>query len=237
PHCPLPPLSLSLELYPTPTQPVYPLSTTQGLRRWSEAPAAASWFTAGDPGRRSGHKQRRTYFSTITIVVDRPRRAYIEVTPKKVILDGRDRMVLPCHSTVAVDSGALSVAIAGNSNVTVTVAGNIVFVILLHRYKNPAPYQRDHLGFYVASSKGLSHDCHGLLGRCWLRAGGVNYVESDFNANEASLLIYIKILHSGKSPFVDCWFARNNAAKLIDGRYEDYLTSHMFDTGEWPNGV
>lgn len=36
---------------------------------------------------------------------------------------------------------------------------------------------------------------------------------------------------------VDCWFARNNAAKLIDGQYEDYLVSHMFDTGEWMNGT
>jgi len=36
---------------------------------------------------------------------------------------------------------------------------------------------------------------------------------------------------------VDCWFARNNAAKLIDGQYEDYLMSHMFDTGDWPQGT
>uniref|UniRef100_A0A3Q3PZP3 Uncharacterized protein n=1 Tax=Monopterus albus TaxID=43700 RepID=A0A3Q3PZP3_MONAL len=120
----------------------------------------------GSPAPPGSHKHQRTYFSTITIVVDRPRRAYIEVTPKKVILDGRDRMVLPCHSTVAVDSGALSVAIVGNSNVTVTVGDNISFVILLHRYKNPAPYQTDHLGCCIGNSKGLSHNCHGLLGKC-----------------------------------------------------------------------
>lgn len=120
----------------------------------------------GAPPPPGSRKLQRTYFSTVTIVVDRPRRAYIEVTPKKVILDGRDRMVLPCHATVAVDSGALSVAVAGGSNVTVTVGGNIVFVILLHQYKNPAPYQRDHLGFYIGDSKGLSADCHGLLGGC-----------------------------------------------------------------------
>lgn len=41
----------------------------------------------------------------------------------------------------------------------------------------------------------------------------------------------------GGTRSVDCWFARNNAAKLIDGRYEDYLGSHMFDTGEWTNGA
>lgn len=36
---------------------------------------------------------------------------------------------------------------------------------------------------------------------------------------------------------VDCWFARNNAAKLIDGQYEDYVMSHMFDTADWPHGT
>jgi len=120
----------------------------------------------GAPAPPGSHKQQRTYFSTITIVADHPKRAYIEVTPKKVILDGRDRIILPCHSTVTVDSGVLSVAIVGNLNVTVTVGGNISFVILLHQYKNPAPYQRDHLGFYIGNSKGLSHNCHGLLGGC-----------------------------------------------------------------------
>lgn len=36
---------------------------------------------------------------------------------------------------------------------------------------------------------------------------------------------------------VHCWFARNNAAKLIDGQYKDYVVSHMFDTEEWPHGT
>lgn len=29
---------------------------------------------------------------------------------------------------------------------------------------------------------------------------------------------------------VDCWFARNNAAELIDGVYKDYLAAHPFDS-------
>lgn len=36
---------------------------------------------------------------------------------------------------------------------------------------------------------------------------------------------------------VRCWFAKNNAAKLIDGQYKDYLVSHMFDTEDWPHGA
>uniref|UniRef100_A0A673AXS2 Inter-alpha-trypsin inhibitor heavy chain 5 n=1 Tax=Sphaeramia orbicularis TaxID=375764 RepID=A0A673AXS2_9TELE len=200
----------------------------------------------GAPAPSGSHKQQRTYFSTITIVVNHPKRAYIEVTPKKVILDGRDRMVLACHSTVTVDSGALTVAIVGKSNVTVSIGGNITFVILLHQYKNPAPYQRDHLGFYIANSKGLSPNCHGLLGQFLYEEVGLGElpVQEDMKplpvlkVKDRSVPVVQKSrrIYSGTQN-VDCWFARNNAAKLIDGQYEDYLMSHMFDTGEWPHGT
>ncbi|XP_069581693.1 inter-alpha-trypsin inhibitor heavy chain H5 [Brachyistius frenatus] len=200
----------------------------------------------GAPAPPGSHKLQRTYFSSITIVVDRPRRAYIEVTPKKVILDGRDRVVLPCHSTAAVDSGVLSVAVVGKSNVTVTVGGNISFVILLHQYKNPAPYQRDHLGFYIGNSEGLSDGCHGLLGQflfeevglAELPAHGDEKPSRVLKVKDRSVPVVQKSrrIYSGTQS-VDCWFARNNAAKLIDGQYEDYVTSHMFDTGEGPHGT
>uniref|UniRef100_A0A4W6D8F3 Inter-alpha-trypsin inhibitor heavy chain 5 n=1 Tax=Lates calcarifer TaxID=8187 RepID=A0A4W6D8F3_LATCA len=200
----------------------------------------------GAPAPPGSHKQQRTYFSTITIVVDHPKRAYIEVTPKKVILDGRDRIVLPCHSTAAVDSGTLSVSIVGKSNVTVTVAGNISFVILLHQYKNPAPYQRDHLGFYIGNSKGLSHNCHGLLGQFLYEEVGLAELPSQGDMKPSQVLKVkdrsVPVVQKsrriyGGTQSVDCWFARNNAAKLIDGLYEDYLMSHMFDTGDWPHGT
>jgi len=42
----------------------------------------------------------------------------------------------------------------------------------------------------------------------------------------------------GGTQSVDCWFVRNNADKLIDGRYEDYVVPHMFETREtqWEGG-
>uniref|UniRef100_A0A3Q3W3N4 VWFA domain-containing protein n=1 Tax=Mola mola TaxID=94237 RepID=A0A3Q3W3N4_MOLML len=200
----------------------------------------------GAPPPPGSHKQQRTYFSAITIVVAHPTRAYIEVTPKKVILDGRDRMVLPCHSTVVVDSGALSVSIVAQSNVTVAVGGNISFVILLHQYKNPAAYQRDHLGFYIGQSKGLSHNCHGLLGQFLYEEVGLVELPAQGDTTPSSVLKVkdrsVPVVQKSRKIYsgtqsVDCWFARNNAAKLIDGQYEDYLTTHMFDTGEWTHGT
>ncbi|KAJ8006943.1 hypothetical protein DPEC_G00112450 [Dallia pectoralis] len=203
----------------------------------------------GAPPPPGSHKQQRTYFSTITIVVDGPRRAYIEVTPKKVILDGHDRLVLPCDSTVSVESGGLAVAIAGKSNVTVTVGGTISFVILIHQYKNPAPYQRDHLGFYISNSKGLSHDSHGLLGQFLHEEVGLASLPGNNTTGDNSTRSHILKVKGRSVPVVqktrriyggrqtvNCWFARNNAAKLIDGTYEDYVVSHLFDLGNWPHG-
>lgn len=40
----------------------------------------------------------------------------------------------------------------------------------------------------------------------------------------------------GGTQSVDCWFARNNAAKLIDGQYQDYVMPHMFDTADSRHG-
>ncbi|XP_067110157.1 inter-alpha-trypsin inhibitor heavy chain H5 [Osmerus mordax] len=202
----------------------------------------------GAPAPAGSHKQQRTYFSTITIVVKQPSHAYIEITPKKVILDGRDRMILPCDTTVSVESGGLAVAIMGKANVTVTIGGTISFVILVHQYKNPAPYQRDHLGFYISQSKGLSPSCHGLLGQFLFE--DVSLAELPVNGtspgDKVSTVLKVKgrsvpvvqktrRIYSGTQS-VDCWFARNNAAKLVDGEYENYVVSHLFDTGDWPHG-
>ncbi|XP_058479582.1 inter-alpha-trypsin inhibitor heavy chain H5 isoform X1 [Solea solea] len=193
----------------------------------------------GAPAPQGSHKQRRTYFSTITVIVDRPKRAYIEVNPERVILDGRDRLVLPCHSSVEVDSGVLSVSVVAQCNVTVTVGGDISFVILLHHYRNPAPYQRNHLGFYIGNSKGLSHHCHGLLGQFLYEEVGVAKLPAQEDVKPSTVLKVkgrsVPVVQKSRRIFsgtqsVDCWFARNNAAQLIDGEYADYVVSHMFHT-------
>ncbi|XP_016418723.1 inter-alpha-trypsin inhibitor heavy chain H5-like [Sinocyclocheilus rhinocerous] len=216
----------------------------------------------GAPAPAGSHKEQRTYFNTITIVADKPHRSYIEVTPQKVILDDRDRMILPSSSSISVQTANLGVVIIANTNLTVTILGTIQFVILFHHYKNPAPYQRDHLGFYIANSKGLSKDTHGLLGQFLYEDIGLTQLNGNFsmareNSTQEPLGKNISLpscpalkvkdrtvtvikksrrIYSGKQT-VDCWFAKNNAAKLIDGQYSDYVVSHLFDTGDWANGT
>lgn len=119
----------------------------------------------GAPAPTGAHKKKRTYFSTITVMVDRLRWSYVEVTPYQVIVNGTDQFVLPVNTTISIETDELAVAIVEQSNVTVTVQGNIGFLIAIHQFQNPAPFQRDHLGFYIINSKGLSENSHGLLGR------------------------------------------------------------------------
>uniref|UniRef100_A0A8C5PDJ5 Inter-alpha-trypsin inhibitor heavy chain 5 n=1 Tax=Leptobrachium leishanense TaxID=445787 RepID=A0A8C5PDJ5_9ANUR len=207
----------------------------------------------GAPAPPNGHKKQRTYFSKITIIVNKPKRSYIEITPAKVILDSMDRLILSCDKTATVQSDDLVVSITEKSNVTVTIQGTISFVILVHQYKNPAPFQRNHLGFYISNSKGLSSNSHGLLGQflysnvkvtqtsvssALKMANQTSFSKPVLEQNAINMLTVrnrkIPVIRKQRKLYnglhqVDCWFAKNNAAKLIDGTYQDYLVPHPFD--------
>ncbi|NXD07574.1 ITIH5 inhibitor, partial [Nothocercus nigrocapillus] len=207
----------------------------------------------GAPAPPNGHKKHRTYFSTITILSNKPERSYLEITPTRIILDDGERLVLSCGRSATVKSRSLEVSISASSNVTVTIRDTISFIILIHHYKNPAPYQKDHLGFYISNSKGLSPDSHGLLGQ-FLKdevkllqeslnmsnpLAGQNKTEAVKSNPTNTLKVKGRLvpvvwkqrrIYNGQQE-VDCWFAKNNADKLIDGSYRDYLASHPFDTG------
>ncbi|XP_044534995.1 inter-alpha-trypsin inhibitor heavy chain H5 [Gracilinanus agilis] len=206
----------------------------------------------GAPAPPNGHKKYRTYFRTITILINKPERSYLEITPNRIVLDGGDRLVLPCNQSVVVGSRGLELSVSANANITVTIQGTITFVILIHLYKNPAPYQRNHLGFYISNSKGLSANCHGLLGQFLNQdpkltkepvglGSNRNHTEPSVSQADLSSETILKVkghrvpvvwkqrkIYNGQEQ-IDCWFARNSA-KLIDGVYKNYLASHPFDT-------
>ncbi|XP_030692770.1 inter-alpha-trypsin inhibitor heavy chain H5 [Globicephala melas] len=201
----------------------------------------------GAPAPPNGHKKQRTYFRTITILVNKPERSYLEITPTRVIVDGGDRLVLPCNQSAAVGSQGLEVSVSANAKVTIAIQGNVAFVILLHLYKKPAPYQRNHLGFYVANGQGLSGNCHGLLGQFLnqeARLAGLGKSPAhpsvpetgerseavlEVKGHQVPVVWKQRKIYNGEEQ-VDCWFARNNAANLIDGEYKDYLAAHPFDS-------
>ncbi|KAB0383267.1 hypothetical protein FD755_005184 [Muntiacus reevesi] len=201
----------------------------------------------GAPAPPNGHKKQRTYFRTITVLVNKPERSYLEITPSRVIVDGGDRLVLPCNQSTIVGRRGLEVSVSAHANVTVSIQGTVAFVILLHLYKKPAPYQRNHLGFYIANSQGLSGNCHGLLGQFLKQearltglskspahppvpeAGKRSEAVLEVKGHQVPVVWKQRRIYNGEEQ-VDCWFARNNAASLIDGEYKDYLAAHPFDS-------
>ncbi|KAI4562164.1 hypothetical protein MJT46_011126 [Ovis ammon polii x Ovis aries] len=201
----------------------------------------------GAPAPPNGHKKQRTYFRTITILVNKPERSYLEITPSRVIVDGGDRLVLPCNQSVVVGRRGLEVSVSANANVTVSIQGTVAFVVLLHLYKKPAPYQRNHLGFYIADGQGLSGNCHGLLGQFLNQearliglskrpthppvpeAGERSEAVLEVKGRQVPVVWKQRRIYNGEEQ-VDCWFARNNAAGLLDGEYQGYLAAHPFDS-------
>ncbi|MXQ95972.1 hypothetical protein E5288_WYG020280 [Bos mutus] len=201
----------------------------------------------GAPAPPNGHKKQRTYFRTITILVNKPERSYLEITPSRVIVDGGDRLVLPCNQSAVVGRRGLEVSVSANASVTVSIQGTVTFVVLLHLYKKPAPYQRNHLGFYIANGQGLSSNCHGLLGQFLNQearliglskspahppvpeAGERSEAVLEVKGRQVPVVWKQRRIYNGEEQ-VDCWFARNNAAGLIDGEYKGYLAAHPFDS-------
>uniref|UniRef100_A0A670K9V9 Inter-alpha-trypsin inhibitor heavy chain family member 6 n=1 Tax=Podarcis muralis TaxID=64176 RepID=A0A670K9V9_PODMU len=114
---------------------------------------------------RPGHEERpRTYFDAITIAVEHPRVGYVvNVTRKGVTLHGEGELVLPFAQRAAIHKPQLAISVWPEANVTVWIGHEVEFLVLLHRYSHPTALQRDHLGFYVVNSKGLSASAGGLL--------------------------------------------------------------------------
>uniref|UniRef100_A0A8C6X8A7 Inter-alpha-trypsin inhibitor heavy chain 5 n=1 Tax=Naja naja TaxID=35670 RepID=A0A8C6X8A7_NAJNA len=207
----------------------------------------------GAPAPRNGHKKHRTYFKSIMILSNKPGRSYLEISPTKVILDDEKRLVFPCDRNAVVVGKNFHVSIVAHANVTVVLQDSISFVILIHHYKNPARYQKNHLGFYISNGQGLSRGSHGLIGQFLHqdielltepfseKCSPDDCPETNSNSGHALQLKGHLVpvvwkqrkIYNGQQE-VDCWFAKNNAEKLIDGDYTDYLASHPFDTGTSP---
>ncbi|KAL7982826.1 hypothetical protein Chor_013162 [Crotalus horridus] len=178
---------------------------------------------------------------------------YSEISPTKVILDDEKRLVFPCDRNAVVVGKNFQVSIVAHANITVVLRDSISFVILIHHYKNPARYQKNHLGFYISNGQGLSTGSHGLIGQflhqdvqlltepfsekcspdnCHeIKSGNSNSAHTlKLKGRLVPVVWKQRKIYNGKQE-VDCWFAKNNAEKLIDGDYRDYLASHPFDTG------
>nr|XP_028567196.1 inter-alpha-trypsin inhibitor heavy chain H6 [Podarcis muralis] len=191
---------------------------------------------------RPGHEERpRTYFDAITIAVEHPRVGYVvNVTRKGVTLHGEGELVLPFAQRAAIHKPQLAISVWPEANVTVWIGHEVEFLVLLHRYSHPTALQRDHLGFYVVNSKGLSASAGGLLGQfqkdtirlspaptegeraAWMWRG----------SNKALVTEVTKILKdsSWRAHEAPCWLLkRKDVEGLLGAPYSSYVTSNLLE--------
>ncbi|XP_053148669.1 inter-alpha-trypsin inhibitor heavy chain H6 isoform X3 [Hemicordylus capensis] len=191
---------------------------------------------------RPGHEERpRTYFDAITLVVERPQARYVvDVTRERVALRGEDVLVLPFTQRAVIHKPQLAISLWPEANVTVWIGPEVEFLVLLHRYSHPTALQRNHLGFYVVNSKGLSASAHGLLGQF---PGGDIRLSTELAEGQQITWLWrgmqkvlvtevTKVLKASpqRAHKAACWLVKHKDVEaLLGAPYSAYLASHLLE--------
>ncbi|XP_036734087.2 inter-alpha-trypsin inhibitor heavy chain H3 isoform X1 [Manis pentadactyla] len=188
-------------------------------------------------------KATKTYFGKVGIA-RAPMDLRIEVTPEKVaIWNGAAQSIFSWLDTVTVTQDGLSVRINRKKNMVVSFGDGVTFVVVLHQVWKKHPVHQDFLGFYVADSRRMSAQTHGLLGQFLhpfdFKVSDV-HPGSDPTKPDATMVVknhrltvtrgsqkdYRKDVSTGTK--VACWFVHNNGQGLIDGVHTDYIVPDLF---------
>ncbi|KAM9113415.1 LOW QUALITY PROTEIN: inter-alpha-trypsin inhibitor heavy chain H6 [Pangshura tecta] len=178
----------------------------------------------------------RTYLDAITVRVGPPRLRYaITVTLQGVALQGEGALDLPFDRPAWISRPGLGVRVGPGPNVTLRLGAGLEFVVQRHRYSQPGPLQRDHLGFYVLDGSGLSAQARGLLGQfqnadlrlqpgagerpAQLQRGGATVP-----ATRVTKLLKDSPLPAHRAP---CWLVKGgNVEALLGGAYGTFVVPH-----------
>nr|XP_036850782.1 inter-alpha-trypsin inhibitor heavy chain H3 [Manis javanica] len=188
-------------------------------------------------------KATKTYFGKVGIA-RAPMDLRIEVTPEKVALwNGAAQSTFSWLDTVTITQEGLSVRINRKENMVVSFGDGVTFVVVLHQVWKKHPVHQDFLGFYVADSRRMSAQTHGLLGQFFhpfdFKVSDV-HPGSDPTKPDATMVVknhrltvtrgsqkdYRKDVGTGTK--VACWFVHNNGQGLIDGVHTDYIVPDLF---------
>uniref|UniRef100_A0A671Q4U0 Inter-alpha-trypsin inhibitor heavy chain family member 6 n=1 Tax=Sinocyclocheilus anshuiensis TaxID=1608454 RepID=A0A671Q4U0_9TELE len=80
-------------------------------------------------------------------------------------VDGKEIEMLPINQRGSVERHGMRITVEEHQSCWIELGVGVQFLILFHHYNHPKYFQMEHLGFYIADGKGLSHLTHGLLGR------------------------------------------------------------------------
>uniref|UniRef100_A0A8C6U262 Inter-alpha-trypsin inhibitor heavy chain 2 n=1 Tax=Neogobius melanostomus TaxID=47308 RepID=A0A8C6U262_9GOBI len=117
-------------------------------------------------GSKKLHKNKlNTYFGTISVYSQPEGVSVTASTDNITISDERNTHVFSWDATTKITLDGVSVHILKNSNVSITINGNIRVIVLLHRIWKKHPINVDFLGIYIPTENQYSPLVHGLIGQ------------------------------------------------------------------------
>ncbi|XP_077074887.1 inter-alpha-trypsin inhibitor heavy chain H6 isoform X3 [Siphateles boraxobius] len=118
------------------------------------------------PSKEEMENRTRTFFDRISITAAKGA-IMITLTLDSVVVEaeGKEIETLPTNQRGSVERHSLRITVEEHHSCWIELGVGVQFLILFHRYNHPKYFQMEHLGFYIADGKGLSHLTQGLLGQ------------------------------------------------------------------------
>ncbi|XP_057710792.1 inter-alpha-trypsin inhibitor heavy chain H2 [Corythoichthys intestinalis] len=193
-------------------------------------------------GKKPQKGREKTYFGVISVIY-RPDGISVAVgTDKIAFADGKNNHTFTWGATADIVQNRVRISIVKDSQVLITVNGNIQVMVLLHRVWKKHPVNVDFLGLYLPNDNQYSPLVHGLIGQ--------------FSQEPE---VYISNIHDGADPLkkeatmevkgnklqvtrgwqkdyrrdkrrgsdVYCWFVHNSGKGFIDGHFSAYIVPDL----------
>ncbi|XP_058046812.1 inter-alpha-trypsin inhibitor heavy chain H2 isoform X2 [Ahaetulla prasina] len=189
------------------------------------------------------HNKLNTYFGKIGFNFE-AKGLKVEVSPEAITLkDGSSTTSLSWSETGSLIRRRLLVSIKKESNVTLTLDGDLTFMVLLHRVWKKHPVNVDFLGIYIPPANNFSSSVHGLIGQFMQEPDVVIYNErpgQDPGKSDATMEVKghkLTVTRGLQKDYrsdrvfgtnVQCWFIHNNGKGFLDGHYRDYLVPNLY---------
>ncbi|XP_043569160.1 inter-alpha-trypsin inhibitor heavy chain H2 [Chiloscyllium plagiosum] len=194
-------------------------------------------------GKQTKNGKLNTYFGTIGLHFTNLNLSFEINTEKIRLKDGQRKTLLWWSESSILTHAGVVVSVQRNTNVTITVGEDMVFLILLHRVWKNHPTNVDFLGFYASPKNNFSTSVHGLIGQ-FIHEPEVNVYDihqgSDPDKPQATMEVKghrITVTRGLQKDYrtgtvngtdVQCWFIHNSGKGFIDGHFKDYLVPHLY---------
>ncbi|XP_072858615.2 inter-alpha-trypsin inhibitor heavy chain H2 isoform X2 [Pogona vitticeps] len=191
----------------------------------------------------------RTYFGKIGFLFEK-KGLKVEVSTEAITLkDGSSRTSFAWSDTGRLIRRRLLVSVQRNNTVTITVDGEMSFMVVLHRVWKKHPINVDFLGIYIPPANNFSSSVHGLIGQFMLEPNVQVYNERPSQEpGKSAATMEVKghkltvtrglqkdyRMDRALGTDVPCWFVHNSGKGFLDGPYTDYLVPTLYSYKKHP---